>query len=130
MCCSQAILTQHKSRELNAQLMSGLNYFSTPCGNKIHDMKQLTPRPPPPHLSMTARHSFLQVKRLPRRRRKVPGAVVMGGGVCRHSISSIAKGAGRMFKVAPKIKGKTVDFFDQFQLEKKKISQTSIRNRI
>ncbi|KAA8583439.1 hypothetical protein FQN60_015985, partial [Etheostoma spectabile] len=35
-----------------------------------------------------ARHSFLQVKRLPRRSRKVPGAVVMGGGVCLHSISS------------------------------------------
>ncbi len=56
---------------------------------------------PPAHLSITARHSFLQVKRLPRRSRKVPGAVVMGGGVCLHSISSIGNGAGRMFRVAP-----------------------------
>lgn len=53
------------------------------------------------HLSITARHSFLQVKRLPRRSRKVPGAVVMGGGVCLHSISSRGNGAGRMFRVAP-----------------------------
>lgn len=55
----------------------------------------------PPHLSITARHSFLQVKRLPRRSRKVPGAVVMGGGVCLHSISSMGNGAGLIFKVAP-----------------------------
>lgn len=54
-----------------------------------------------PHLSITARHSFLQVKRLPRRNRKVPGAVVRGGGVCLHSISSRGNGAGRMFRVAP-----------------------------
>lgn len=54
-----------------------------------------------PHLSITARHSFLQVKRLPRRKRKVPGAVVRGGGVCLHSISSRGNGAGRMFRVAP-----------------------------
>lgn len=53
------------------------------------------------HLSITARHSFLQVKRLPRRRRKVPGVVARGGGVCLHSISSRGRGAGRMFRVAP-----------------------------
>lgn len=53
------------------------------------------------HLSITARHSFLQVKRLPRRRRKVPGAVARGGGVCLHSISSRGNGAGRMLRVAP-----------------------------
>lgn len=98
-CCSRAILKQRKSWVL----LSGLNYFSTPCGNKRHYMKQPA-IPLTPHLSMTARHSFLQVKRLPRRRRKVPGAVVMGGGVCLHSISSIASGAGRMFRVAPKNK--------------------------
>lgn len=56
---------------------------------------------PLPHLSITARHSFLHVKRLPRRSRKVPGAVAMGGGVCLHSISSMGRGAGRMLRVAP-----------------------------
>lgn len=69
--------------------------------NKLPFMINKFLLPPPAHLSITARHSFLQVKRLPRRSRKVPGAVVMGGGVCLHSISSIGNGAGRMFRVAP-----------------------------
>lgn len=63
-------------------------------------MKRARP-PSPAYLSITAKHSFLQVKRLPRRSRKVPGVVVMGGGVCLHSISSIGNGAGRIFRVAP-----------------------------
>lgn len=53
------------------------------------------------HLSITARHSFLQVKRLPLRKRKLPVAELIGGGVWRHSISSRVMGAGRMFRVAP-----------------------------
>ena len=69
----------------------------------IYHLYPAAPHPlsPRAHLSITARHSFLQVKRLPRRSRKVPGAVVMGGGVCLHSISSRGNGAGRMFRVAP-----------------------------
>lgn len=78
----------------------------TPGGNKSDVMKRCyhlssLHTSSGPHLSITARHSFLQVKRLPRRRRKVPGAVVRGGGVCLHSISSRGNGAGRMFRVAP-----------------------------
>lgn len=78
----------------------------TPGGNKSDVMKRSyhlssLHTSSGPHLSITARHSFLQVKRLPRRRRKVPGAVVRGGGVCLHSISSRGNGAGRMFRVAP-----------------------------
>lgn len=102
MCgTTKPILRLYKSHRLSARLFSwtDCNVSSTPCGNKGQVMK------PPPiittHLSITARHSFLQVKRLPRRSRKVPGAVVMGGGVCLHSISSIGNGAGRMFRVAP-----------------------------
>lgn len=77
---------------------------SIPPGNKEHLMKQppihrLRP-PSPSHLSITARHSFLQVKRLPLRSRKVAGAAVRGG-VCLHSISSRGMGAGRMLRVAP-----------------------------
>lgn len=99
---TKPILRLYKSHRLSARLFSwtDCNVSSTPCGNKGQVMKQ-----PPPvittHLSITAKHSFLQVKRLPRRSRKVPGAVVMGGGVCLHSISSIGNGAGRMFRVAP-----------------------------
>lgn len=55
-----------------------------------------------PYLSMTARHSFLQVNLLPRLRRKPPGAGANGGGVWCHSItSSRARGAARMASVAP-----------------------------
>lgn len=50
---------------------------------------------------MTAKHSFLQVNRLPRRKRKVPEVAVTGGGVCLHSGSSTGIGAGLMLNVAP-----------------------------
>ena len=55
------------------------------------------------YLSMTARHSFLQVNRLPRRSRKVPDVAETGGGVCLHSGSSIGIGAGLILSVAPEI---------------------------
>lgn len=85
---------------------AGCTVSLTPGGNKSDVMKRSyhlssLHTSSGPHLSITARHSFLQVKRLPRRRRKVPGAVVRGGGVCLHSISSRGNGAGRMFRVAP-----------------------------
>lgn len=70
-----------------------------PCGNK--GRYETGSSSLSAYLSITAKHSFLQVKRLPRRSRKVPGVVVMGGGVCLHSISSIGNGAGRIFRVAP-----------------------------
>ena len=73
----------------------------------IFDLLRFPP-PSPAHLSITARHSFLQVKRLPRRSRKVPGVVVRGGGVCLHSISSIGNGAGLMLRVAPEDEGSRV----------------------
>lgn len=51
---------------------------------------------------MTARHSFLQVKRLPRRRRKLPGLQLMGGVLwCHSTMSSSAMGAGLIARVAP-----------------------------
>lgn len=56
---------------------------------------------PERHLSMTARHSFLQVKRLPRRRRKLPGLQLMGGAFCHSTMSSSAMGAGLIARVAP-----------------------------
>lgn len=57
---------------------------------------------------MTAKHSFRQVNRLPRRSRKVPEVAVTGGGVCLHSGSSTGMGAGLMLNVAPeKAGGKT-----------------------
>ena len=52
---------------------------------------------------MTAKHSFLQVNRLPRRSRKVPDVAETGGGVCLHSGSSIGMGAGLILSVAPEI---------------------------
>jgi hypothetical protein len=55
------------------------------------------------YLSMTARHSFLQVNRLPRRSRKVPDVAETGGGVCLHSGSSSGMGAGLILNVAPEI---------------------------
>lgn len=55
------------------------------------------------YLSMTARHSFLQVNRLPRRSRKVPDVAETGGGVCLHSGSSIGMGAGLILSVAPEM---------------------------
>lgn len=57
---------------------------------------------PSTYLSITARHSFLHVNRLPRRSLKVPEVAVTGGGVCLHSGSSIGMGAGLMLSVAPK----------------------------
>lgn len=61
------------------------------------------------YLSMTAKHSFRQVNRLPLRSRKVPEVAVTGGGVCLHSGSSTGMGAGLMLNVAPeKVKWKTV----------------------
>lgn len=59
----------------------------------------------PPHLSITARHSFLQVNLLPRRRRKPPGAGPNWGGAwCQSITSSRARGAARMARVAPDVK--------------------------
>lgn len=59
-------------------------------------------KPEVTYLSITARHSFRHVNRLPRRSLKVPEVAVTGGGVCLHSGSSIGIGAGLMLNVAPK----------------------------
>lgn len=57
-----------------------------------------------PYLSITARHSFLQVNLLPRRRRKPVGAGPNWAGACCQSIiSSRPSGADRMASVAPNV---------------------------
>lgn len=62
-----------------------------------------------PHLSMTARHSFLQVNLLPRRKRKPVGAAPnVGGACCQSIISSRANGAARIARVAPEEKVRRV----------------------
>lgn len=66
------------------------------------------------YLSMTARHSFLQVNRLPRRNRKVPDVAETGGGVCLHSGSSIGMGAGLILSVAPGKKQDSLANISQF----------------
>lgn len=70
-----------------------------PAGKRLSNA--CVQNPAATYLSITARHSFLHVNRLPRRSLKVPEVAVTGGGVCLHSGSSIGIGAGLMLNVAP-----------------------------
>lgn len=83
-----------------------LLHFQLIYSSSFYICLPLSPPPPTPYLSITARHSFLQVNLLPRRRRNPVGPEPNGSGAwCQSIMSSRASGAARMARVAPE--GKT-----------------------